>query len=245
MFLLSSRLRLLVSVVAVMLTLSGCDGYIEQVRVEADGSVDFSARATVVCGDELQRTLWDEPPCAVIDRASRGESLTELPFNFEFDPGRLGVVSEGEQDRRRIDATWQGSVTELETLLVSGAEVRALDDGQVEATFSPSGAPQDRLTSSDDLAAVVSSAGWPAPEFRVIAPELIVEHNGDDIQGRTVIWTLDGDEPDVFRLVWSTDERGIRVWWWIVGAAILTAVLFMMIVLERPASPKDAGPATT
>ena len=129
----------------VVLLLTSCDGYIEQVRVDEGGSVEFAAEATVVCGDELQAALWDEAPCDAIDRAVRGEAIARLPFDFVVDDRRLGLVADGEQDRRRIDATWEGTIDELDTLLVSDASIRSLGDGEVEVVFTPAGAPQDVL----------------------------------------------------------------------------------------------------
>lgn len=228
----SNRKRLPAGFVLLALFLSACDGYVEQVSVEADGSVSFAARATVVCADELQVAMWDAPPCDVLDAAVAGDAVAGLPFDFVVDQARVSLVSDGELDRRRIDAGWEGSIDEMQTLLVSGGSTRALGEERVEATFSPSGTPLERFRASEELAPLVQRSFWPAAEFRVVAPSRVVEHNGDAIAGRTVTWTLDGDEPDVFRLVWSTDERGIRYWWWMVGAGILSLVLFLMLKLE-------------
>ena len=233
-----TRRQLVTLVLTAVLALTACDGYIEQATIDDDGSVEFAARATVVCDDPLQVAIWDGEPCDVIDGVARGGTIDVLPLGAIVDGERLGLVTDGSQDRRRIDATWSGTVDEIRTVLVSGGTVRA-DGDEVEATFSSVGAPAAALRERADLADLVSSADWPPAEFRVIVPELVVDHNGDDIQGRTVIWTFDGTEPDELRVVWSTSDRGLRVWWWIVGGALLTAVLFMMIVLERP----DGQPA--
>lgn len=122
-----------------------------------------------------------------------------------------------------MDVTWEGGLDELETLLVTGGSTTQLDEERTEFTISP----REVIDS-----AKTDAARWPAAEFRIIAPERVVEHNGDDIQGRAVIWYFDGGTQDELRVVWGVEERGFRVWWWLVGSAILTGVLFMMVTLE-------------
>jgi len=209
----------------VVFLVTACDGYIEQVTIDEQGIVALDAQATVVCSDPLTAELWagDVAPCDTIDSFTRsgpsGEPFALLP---RLDPDRLGLVATGEQDRRVVDVTWEGGLDELETLLVTGGSTIRLDEERTEFTISPREVIDPAKT---------DAARWPAAEFRIIAPERVVEHNGDDIQGRTVIWYFDGPQ-DELRVVWGVEERGFRVWWWLVGSAILTGVLFMMITLE-------------
>lgn len=235
------RLAILIVGVAV---LSACDGYIEEVRVERSGDVEFVAQAVVVCTDPLQQAIWGGDPCESIDQAIRSGTVGDLPFDFDLDPNRVGLVGSGEADRRTIDATWNGTIDELSTVLISSGSITPLDDERTEAIFVPSGAPADSLQNSSDELVVdeLRVARWAPAEFRVMAPDLIVEHNGDDIQGRIVIWELDGDQPDEFRLVWSTEDPPRRLWWWILGTVILTVILIMMITLEGPNQAKQSRP---
>lgn len=219
-------------VLVVLLALTACDGYIEQVTVDETGSVEFRAEATVVCTDELQQELWGGDGCGQIDEIVRGVDVAELPFDFELDQNRVGLVADGELDRRRIDATWDGTLAELETVLVSGGSLRSLDSQRTEAVFVPAGSVADQMLASDDF--VAGDANWEVAEFRVIAPEVITEHNGDIIQGRTVVWHFDDDRPEEFRVVWTSETRGFQVWWWIVAGGVLITVLVMMIKLEGP-----------
>jgi hypothetical protein len=220
--------------------LTACDGYIEEVRVERSGDVEFVAQAVVVCTDPLQRAIWEADPCDSIDEAVRSGTIGDLPFDFDLDPNRVGLVGTGEADRRTIDATWTGTIDELSTVLISSGSITPLDDERTEAVFVSSGAPADELRDSTDDLVVdeLRTARWDPAQFRVKAPDLIVEHNGDDIQGRIVIWELDGDHPDEFRIVWSTEDPPRRLWWWLLGTVILTVVLIMMVTLEGPKQSK-------
>ena len=223
--------------VGVVLALTACDGYIEEARVQQDGTVEFAARATVVCTDELQQAIWDGDPCDTIDRAIRTGEFGELPFGFELDPNRVSIVGSGEQDRRIVDATWSGTAEDMSTPLVSGGKVRVVDEFLTEVTFDPTGTPLDQLRASDEPAIVdeLRRTRWDPAQFRINVPDLVVEHNGDEIKGRIVIWDLDEDRPDEFRVVWTTEEPARRVWWWIVGSVIFTVIMIMMITLESPA----------
>ena len=225
----------LVSVLA-LLFLTACDGYIEEVKVRRDGEVELAAQAIVVCTDPLQQALFDGDPCEVIDRAVRTGEIGELPFDFEVDPNEVSLVASGEQDRRTVDALWRTSATELDSLLVSGGEIRILDDERTEAVFFPAGSPDEVLANTDDpeLATLVSRSRWPAAEFRINTPDLIEEHNGDRIQGRIVIWDLDDDHPDEFRVVWSTADPPRQIWGFAVAGLVLVAVLAMIVILEGP-----------
>lgn len=229
------RLSLLFVLVVV---LTACDGYIEEARVSRDGGVEFAARATVVCTDPLQQAVWGGNPCETIDDAIRTGSIGALPFDFELDPDRVGLVGTGEADRRTIDVTWSGTVDELSTVLVSSGTIRVIDEVTTEAVFIPQSAPADQLRASSDPAIVDERRGsrWAVGQFRVRTPDLVIEHNGDEIQGRIVIWDLDDDRPDEFRVVWTTEDPPRRLWWWAVGTLVLSVVLFMMITIERPRS---------
>ncbi len=219
-----------------LFVLTACDGYIEEVKVRADGEVELAAQAIVVCNDPLQEALFEGDPCEVIDRAVRTGEIGDLPFDFAVDPDEVSLVASGEQDRRTVDALWRTSATELDSLLVSGGQVRALDDQRTEAIFFPADAPADILTSTDDpeLRALVNRSQWPAAEFRVNTPDLIEEHNGDRIQGRIVIWDLDGDHPEEFRVVWTTEDPPRQLWGFAIAGVVLVVVLGMMLVLEGP-----------
>ena len=234
-----SRTRLAILAMG-LVVLTACDGYIEEVRVERTGDVEFVAQAVVVCTDPLQRAIWDGDPCDSIDDAVRSGTVGDLPFDFDLDPNRVSLVGTGEADRRTIDATWNGTIDELSTVLVSSGSITPLDDERTEAVFVPVGAPAELLRDSTDALVVdeLRVSRWDPAQFRVLAPDLIVEHNGDDIQGRIVIWELDGDHPDEFRLVWSTEDPPRRLWWWVLGTVILTVVLVMMVTLEGPNQSK-------
>lgn len=226
------RLRL-VPLALVVLLLTACDGYIEQVTLDDAGAVEFRAEATVACNDPLQREVWGGDGCDQIDAMVRGAEAGELPFGFEVDPNRLSLVNDGDLDRRRLDARWEGTVDELETVLVRGGAITVLDENRTEATFTTAGSVAEQFFAAAD-GYVADDSAWETAQFRVVAPEIVVEHNGDDIQGRTVVWRFDGDLPEEFRVVWSSEERGSQIWWWVVAGTILLGVLAMMAVLEGP-----------
>lgn len=226
------RLRL-VPLALVLVLLTACDGYIEQVTLDHAGAVEFRAEATVVCNDPLQREVWGGDGCDQIDAMVRGADAGDLPFDFEVDPNRLSLVNDGDLDRRRLDARWEGKLDELETVLVGSGTITILDENRTEATFTTAGSVAEQFFAEAD-GYVADDSAWETAQFRVIVPEVVVEHNGDDIQGRTVVWRFDGDLPDEFRVVWSSEERGAQVWWWVVAGTILLAVLAMMAVLEGP-----------
>lgn len=236
--------RLLFAATAV-LVLSGCDSYIEEARVQRDGSVEFVAQAIVVCTDPLQQAVWGGDPCPQIDAAIRTGEIGDLPFDFSLDPDRVSLVGTGEADRRTIDVTWNGTIDEVSTVLVSSGSLRAIDELRTEVIFTPAGAPADQLTSSTNARIIdeMRTSRWDPAEFRIKTPDLVVEHNGDDIQGRLVIWELDGDEPNEFRVVWSTEDPPRRWWWWVLGSVILMVVLVMMMTIEGPAQERKAREA--
>lgn len=237
-----SRLGLVVATAIAVVLLSGCDGFIEQVRITEAGTVDFDARATVACRDELTDEIWGESACATIDALARGADPAELPFGFAYDPDRTSIVADGEQDRRRIDVTWEGAVDEFGSVLVERARVDRIDESTAELTLTPGRSPAAEFLAGNDAFARLADAGWPAAELRVVAPAVIVEHNGDEINGRTVSWFFDEDRPEELRVRWDLDGPETRYWWWIVGGSILVAVLFMMVTLEgSPARNDDTG----
>lgn len=240
-----TRLPRSVLLLAAALLLTACDGYIEEARVQRDGSVEFVAQATVVCTDPLQQAIWGDDPCPQIDAAIRTGDIGELPFDFALDPNRVGLVGTGDADRRTIDVTWNGTVDELSTVLVSSGTVRVLDDERTEVVFVPVGAPADLVAKSADERVVAErrTSRWDPAEFRVKTPDLVVEHNGDDIQGRLVIWELDADRPDEFRVVWSTADPPRRWWWWLAGSVVLMGVLILMVTVEGPAQERRARAA--
>lgn len=225
----------LFAVLAVLL-LSACDGYIEEVKVRRDGEVELAAQAIVVCTDPLQQALFDGDPCEVIDRAVRTGEIGELPFDFEVDPNEVSLVASGEQDRRTVDALWRTSATELNSLLVTGGEITVLDEDRTEVVFFPAGSLNETLSNTDDpeLAELVARSRWPSAEFRIQTDDLIEEHNGDRIQGRIVIWDLDDDHPDEFRVVWTTADPPRQLWGFAVAGFVLVAVLAMIVILEGP-----------
>lgn len=218
------------------LLLTACDGYIEEVKVRRDGEVELAAQAIVVCNDPLQEAIFDGDPCEIIDRAVRTGEIGELPFGVDVDPNEVSLVASGEADRRTVDALWRTSAVELETLLVSGGEINVLDDQRTEVIFFPADAPVQQLAETDDpeLNELVRRSRWAASEFRINTPDLIEEHNGDRIQGRIVIWDLDGDHPDEFRVVWTTEDPPRQIWGFAVAGVVLVGVLAMMLVLESP-----------
>lgn len=236
------RLLFIGPLTLVLLVLTACDGYIEEARVQRDGSVEFVAQARVVCTDPLQQEIWGGDPCDTIDAAVRQGDIGELPFDFELDPNRVSLVATGEADRRTIDIAWEGTVDEVATVLVESGSITILDDLLTEAVFIPAGAPADLLRNSVAPAVIDEqrTSRWDPAEFRILSPDLVVEHNGDDIQGRLVIWNLDDDQPEEFRIVWSTADPPRRWWWWVVGTVILTGVLIMVITIEGPAQVKNA-----
>lgn len=228
--------------VLLLFVLTACDGYIEEVRVQRDGSAEFVAQATVVCTDPLQREIWGGDPCEEIDAAIRTGEIGALPFDFALDPNRVSLVGTGDDDRRTIDVFWEGTIDEVSTVLVSSGSITVLDDLRTEAVFTPADAPDELLRDSPDPGIVDErrTSRWDPAEFRILAPDLVVEHNGDDIQGRLVIWQLDDDRPDEFRIVWSTEDPPRRWWWWALGTILLTGVLIMMITIEGPAQSRAA-----
>ena len=235
------RLRL-VPLALVLVLLTACDGYIEQVTLDDAGGAEFRAEATVVCTDPLQREVWGGDGCDQIDAMVRGAEAGELPFGFEVDPNRLSLVHDGDLDRRRLDARWEGTLDELETVLVSGGTITKLDENRTEATFTTAGSVAEQFVASASGFSADDSA-WESAQFRVIAPEVVVEHNGDDIQGRTIVWRFDGDLPEEFRVVWSSEQRGLQWWWVIFAGAIIVGVLVMMLTLEGSRRQTKDGPA--
>ena len=231
--------------VVAAVVLSACDGYIEEARVGRDGNVEFAARATVVCTDELQQAIWGGDPCDVIDGAIRSGDVGELPFDFELDPNQVSLVGTGEADRRVIDALWSGPAEEMSTVLVSGGQITILDDVRTEAIFFPADTPATALAESTDpgIVEALLFSRWEPAEFRITAPDLVEDHNGDRIQGRVVVWNIDGDVPDEFRVVWTTETSPLRVWWWAVGSIILMGVLFMMIAIDGPSQARAKAKA--
>lgn len=228
--------------VLLMFALTACDGYIEEFRVQRDGSVEFVAQARVVCTDPLQREIWGGDPCDTIDSAVRRGDIGELPFDFELDPNRVSLVGTGEADRRTIDIAWEGTIDEVSSVLVGSGSITIIDELLTEAVFTPAGAPADQVRNSVEPGIVdeLRTARWDPAEFRILSPDLVVEHNGDEIQGRLVIWNLDDDQPDEFRIVWSTEDPPRRWWWWVLGTVVLTAVLILMVTIEGPAQAKSA-----
>ena len=208
--------------------------------MRSDGQVQLAAQAVVVCTDPLQQELFGGDPCDVIDRAVRTGEIGELPFDFEVDPNEVSLVAMGEQDRRTVEALWETSAENLNSILVAGGEITVLDEQRTEAVFFPAGAPGDVLENSDDptLSGLFSRSRWPAAEFRIATPDLIEEHNGDRIQGRLVIWDLDDDHPEQFRVVWTTADPPRQIWGFAIAGAVLIGVIAMIVILE---GPKRAG----
>lgn len=233
------RFRLALFVLLSIL-LSACDGYIEELRVQADGSVDLSAQAIVVCTDPLQEAIWGGDPCEAIDEANRTGEVGDLPFNFDLDNERVALVISGEADRRTIDVTWAGTADEVNSLLASPGSITQLNDEETEVVFTSADTPFLDLENSDDPDIVLAqqTSRWEPAEFRINAPDLVIDHNGDDIQGRIVIWNIDGDEPDEFRIVFTTEDPRSPIWW-VGGIAIIFLVLLaMMVKLEDPPAKK-------
>ena len=100
--------------------------------------------------------------------------------------------------------------------------------------FPSLGTPFRSLRASDDPAVVqaLSNSRWEPGEFRINAPDLVTDHNGDEIQGRIVIWNLDDESPDEFRVVFTTADPPFRWWWLAMGGVVLVALVGMMVVLE-------------
>jgi hypothetical protein len=235
--------KLFAILVAVLVLLTACDSYIEEARVQRDGSVEFVARARVDCSDPLQQEIWGDDPCDLIDAAIRTGQIGDLPLGASIDSNRVSLVGTGEAERRTIDATWNGDVSEVSSLLVTSGSIRALDELRTEATFRPSDTPLEALNSSADEGIIeqLRASRWEPATFRITTPDLVVEHNGDDIQGRVVIWELDDDRPDVFRVVWTTEDPPRRWWWWAIASGSLMVVLLMMVALEgRPKAKAKA-----
>ncbi|MFT7476352.1 MAG: hypothetical protein ACI81L_003305 [Verrucomicrobiales bacterium] len=227
-----------VLLIAALVLLTACDGYIEEARVQRDGSVEFVVQARVDCSDPLQQEIWGGDPCDAIDDAIRTGQIGDLPLGVSIDPNRVSIVGSGEADRRTIDVTWNGNVSEVSSLLVTSGSVRELDDLRTEATFEPSDSPLEALNSSADEGIIeqLRVSRWEPATFRITTPDLVIEHNGDDIQGRVVIWELDDDRPDQFRVVWTTEDPQRRWWWWAIVSTSLMVILLMMVALEG--SPK-------
>lgn len=223
--------------------LSACDSYIEEVKVRRDGEVELAAQAIVVCNDPLQQAIFDGDPCDVIDNAVRTGEIGELPFGFEVDPNEVSIVASGEADRRTVDALWRTSAEDLNSILVSGGIVTPLDDERTEAVFFPVDTPAIELETTDDpeLSELVRRSRWQPAEFRLNTPDIIEEHNADRIQGRIVIWDIDGDHPDEFRVVWTTADPPRQLWGFAIAGAVLFIVLAMMVVLEGPKRSKKGG----
>jgi len=236
--------RALLCVLA-LIVLTACDGYIEEARITSDRSVDFAAQATVVCTDELQVAIWGGDPCEPIDEALRSGDYGAFPLGVELDENRVSVVADGDLDRRVLDANWTGKAEELSSLLVSGGEVRVLDELRAEARFDSTGTPYDRIQQSTDSEVIeaLRRSRWEPAEFRIRVPDLIEEHNADRIQGRFAIWYIDGDHPDEFRVQWTSEEAGQRWWWLILGVLVLLGVVAMIVILEGPRSRRSRAEA--
>ncbi len=218
--------RRLLGFAFVLLVATGCDEYIEQATVDADGVVEFAARAVVVCTDETQQEIFGGDPCPIVDEVVRGGDPGDLPFGFPFDTDRIAVVADGEQDRRRLDISWEGPLGEFSTLLVSSATLTTVDDTTSRLVLETTGAPADQVDED--------AARWPAGEFRFVAPALVTEHNGDRVQGRIVIWEIDEDRPDQLTVTWTDDGPTRRVWFYVLALVILVGLIAMMLLLERP-----------
>lgn len=218
------------------LFLSACDGYIEELRVQADGTVEFAAQAIVVCTDPLQQELWGANPCEQIDTAVRSGEVGDLPLGFELDPDRVALVGTGEADRRTIDVSWSGTVDEMSSLLAGPGRVTQLNDQDTEVIFSSLGTAFEALQASTDPGVIreLANSRWSPGQFRINSPELVIEHNGDDVNGRIVIWNIDGDEPEEFRIVFTTADPPRRWWWWVTSSVLLLGVLVMIVTLEGP-----------
>ena len=173
------RIRLALFLLATIF-LSACDGYIEELRVQSDGTVDLSAQAIVVCTDDLQRAIWDGDPCEQIDQALATNDMSGLPFGFELDPNQVGMVSSGEAERRQIDVTWSGTADQVDSVLAGPGTITQLNDEETEVVFSSRGTPFRDLRESDDpeIVAALANSRWEPGEFRINAPDLVVEHNG-------------------------------------------------------------------
>lgn len=238
----------LILVLAVVMLATACDGYVEEIRVRSTGEAQLSARATVVCTDELQRALFGADPCPIIDDAARTGDIGDLPFGFELDPNLVSIVASGEADRRVVDATWTGQAEDMMSLLVDGGTVTVLDDQRTEVVFRSAGTPAEALATTEDreLSELLRRSRWEPAEFRINAPDLVEEHNGDRIQGRIVVWEIDDDVPAEFRLVWTTEDPERRIWWIVVAVLVLIGVIALMLVLEKPSKspskPDADGP---
>ena len=219
-----------------VLFLSACDGYIEELRVQSDGSVEFAAEAIVVCTDELQREIWGGDPCDQIDTAIRTGEIGDLPFDFDLDPNRVSLVGSGEADRRTSNVSWSGTADEFSSLLAGPGRITRLNEEDTEVIFSSAGTPAEALqgTEDPDLRLALVDSGWDPGEFRINAPDLVIDHNGDEIEGRIVRWNLDGDQPEEFRVVFTTADPPFRWWWWAIGGTALLLVLAMIVKLEEP-----------
>ena len=115
-----------------------------------------------------------------------------------------------------------------------------LNEQDTEVVFTSQGTVNEALfaTNDPDLMRELSNSRWNPGEFRINAPSIVIDHNGDEIQGRIVIWNLDGDQPDEFRVVFTTEEPPLRWWWVVASGVIFTTVLGMMLTLESPPKRK-------
>ena len=238
------RFRLSFLLLAVLF-LSACDGYIEELRVQADGTVEFAAQAIVVCTDPLQQEIWGGDPCEQIDQAIRTGEIGDLPFDYQLDPNRVSLVGTGEADRRTVDVSWSGTVEEMNSLLAGPGRVTQLNEQDTEVIFTSLGTVNEALFATDDpdLVRELSNSRWNPGEFRINAPNVVIDHNGDEIQGRIVIWNLDGDQPEEFRVVFTTEEPPTQVWFFVLIGVILIVVLIMIATLEKPPTRKPKGSA--
>lgn len=238
-----NRLASLVIVSACVVLVAGCDRYVEQAALRPDGTVAFLAEADIICSDPLQNAVFDRDPCEIINDLADGETTADLPFEFNLDNAVEFEVS-GALDRRTLLARWQGPRAEFRSVLVSGLTITELDGERTQATFTTDGAPAATFAQSTEpgILAALPTSRWAVGEFRAIAPAVVVEHNGDRVDGRTVIWEFDDDVPETLNLTWSTEERSFRLWWWAIGAAILGAVLIMIVVFEgRKDEPEETA----
>ena len=238
------RFRLSFLLLAVLF-LSACDGYIEELRVQADGTVEFAAQAIVVCTDPLQQEIWGGDPCEQIDQAIRTGEIGDLPFDYQLDPNRVSLVGTGEADRRTVDVSWSGTVEEMNSLLAGPGRVTQLNEQDTEVIFTSLGTVNEALFATDDpdLVRELSNSRWNPGEFRINAPNVVIDHNGDEIQGRIVIWNLDGDQPEEFRVVFTTEEPPTQVWFFVLIGVILIVVLIMIATLEKPPTRRPKGSA--
>ncbi len=231
------RAILVIAVGVVCVALTACDSYVERLEVGGDGSARLQARAQLVCDDPLLVEIWGGSPCDAADQAARGDT-PELPLGPVLDGTGLVVDVSGER-RQTIDLSWEGNLADLPSALVGEAEVRTVDDSTRELILTPAGSAVADFVADAESARRVAIARWPDAELHVVSPDLIVEHNADEITGRTVIWTIDGDQPEELRLRWTVEDPPRQYWWWLVGSVLMTGLLFMMVVLEGSRGRND------